>query len=131
MCDISFDGEYASVCVERDRRAKKPHRCEGCNAVILPGEVYCYISGVSDRRGFSERGCRDCAKTREAFGKDHHYAPSMDQLRETLRDCIAEGDPESLRWKVDLDALDARMEAAAVKRCVTKILVAFFERRSS
>jgi hypothetical protein len=129
MCEIYDDGNLADVYNTSERRAAKPHRCEACGTVILPGERYTYGSGVFDHRGFSERACLACAKVRKDFGAAHAYYPSFNELEQSLHDCIAEGDPESLAWKVPLDAMRARGEDYNVKRVATLAFVKLVEER--
>jgi hypothetical protein len=131
MCEIYDDGNRADVWTERTRRAAKPHRCESCGAVILPGERYRYGSGVHDHRGFSERGCTACAETHDAFGKAHHFCPAFEGLDDALVECIAEGDEESLAWKPHLEAILARFSTSSVARGVTKALVGWIEQREA
>lgn len=128
MCEIYDNDDCASVYREKQRRAIKPHICESCHVVILPGETYCYASGVYDHRGFSEIACSACAKTREEFGDAHDFYPSFPRLSDTLHECIAEGDPESLAWKPHYEAIMERYENAQINRVVTTAFVALVER---
>jgi hypothetical protein len=127
MCEISGDDEgTAYVYRVKERRAAKPHRCQACAAVILPGDRYCYGSGVSDHSGFSERACLDCAKIRKAFGEAHRYWPAFTDLSSVLHDCVRDGgpEPETIGWKRDLAAITERRDAAACARGAT---IAFAE----
>lgn len=132
MCEIGYDDDSgASTPVYRttERRAAKPHRCQACCAVILPGERYCYGSGVSEGSGFSERACLLCAKVRKDFAEAHDFCPAFQELGSALHECIAEGDPESLAWKPMLAGIRERQQTAQVQLMATKAIVGLLEPR--
>lgn len=66
-CDCDLD--YPDVYRERDRRARKGHRCSDCSGVISKGEVYTVISGLWDGSWSSYKRCQDCTTVLCDIGK--------------------------------------------------------------
>ncbi|MDL2267955.1 hypothetical protein LJC46_08235 [Desulfovibrio sp. OttesenSCG-928-G15] len=50
-----------------NRKARKEHKCFECGRKILPGEMYCYESGIWEGTPGSFKTCLDCASVREAL----------------------------------------------------------------
>ena len=59
MCMIG-DTEPWEFHAEKDRRARKPHRCGECNRTIEPGETYRYGSGKCDGWFSQWKTCQQC-----------------------------------------------------------------------
>lgn len=112
MCYVEFDNEVSAY-REELRKARKEHRCDGCGVRILPGEQYLSLFCVSDGEPMTSKTCKACDEIADRFAKEHHSGkPFPDGLQEIIENCIDEGDEDSLRWKVDLDAMNARRESA-------------------
>lgn len=59
MC---FDYDtYVTFQREEIRRARKPHRCDGCGRTIAPGETYIAQAGKFDSTFYTAAGCTRCA----------------------------------------------------------------------
>lgn len=113
MCDID-DGDRASVWCETWRKARKQHRCDGCGAAILPGERYIVHFSKYEGEVSSAKLCAACDLIRTQFAEAHgHVTPFPGTLRETLDNCIDDGDEESeQKWKPMLAEMDARRSTA-------------------
>lgn len=55
---------YCEVYTESVRKARKPHRCDGCGATIHPGTFYTSSSGIFEGEPFSGATCGSCELTR-------------------------------------------------------------------
>lgn len=62
MC---FDTERPDAYGEEIRKARKPHRCDGCQREILAGDLYVSGHGIFDGEAFSLKVCGACEHTRE------------------------------------------------------------------
>ena len=62
-------GDYDSCTVynEKDRKARKPHKCLECGRIIEPGEIYIYGSGIFDHAPFNHATCADCQSVIKEF----------------------------------------------------------------
>ena len=58
------DGEQPAVCTTKARKARKQHRCEECNGIIPPGELYEYTRGLWDGSWLEFRTCLPCKAAR-------------------------------------------------------------------
>lgn len=90
-----------------NRKARKSHECIECKGEIAPGEVYEFISGVFEGRGFSVKTCREC--------------DSIRRRALTESDCMIDECPDFgdlLRWmrEGDLDDLVAEFQANQQRR---------------
>ena len=45
-CVCDFDYDPPELYKQKDRRARKTHKCYECKSVISPGEMYVYTVGV-------------------------------------------------------------------------------------
>ena len=45
---------------ERDRKARKPHKCGECGSAIKPGESYWYATGRCEGDWFDAKVCQRC-----------------------------------------------------------------------
>jgi hypothetical protein len=78
MCSCDFDGEPYRVWKEKERRARKTHRCDECDGLIKPGEMYYWFRGFCD--SWEEwHVCLLC----EAIRRD--YCAPLGCLREELK----------------------------------------------
>jgi hypothetical protein len=124
MCEID-DGERCSVWSERQRRARKDHKCDTCDGMIGGGEIYILHFSVFDGRVSSGRICVECELAREEFASEHGgilWQP--ESFADALQECIAEGDtyeddagkrtvdPEDARWVAMLDEMMTRARVA-------------------
>lgn len=91
-CYCDFDP--ADVWNERNRRARKPHRCYECGDTIEIGEDYLYISYLFDGKWSHHKlcdGCEECWKIlreaghclligglQETWEETYQYAPKME-----------------------------------------------------
>lgn len=112
MCYIEFDNE-CSVYRNEQRTARKEHRCSTCGATIAKGDRYLNLFAKSDGQVYSERQCTACMEIAERFSKAHHnQTPFPSGLWDFIDQCVDEGDADSERWRIDLDAIAARRDAA-------------------
>lgn len=63
MCMTDYD--RPSVYSERERIARKDHKCGECGRTILKGEPYQFVSGVWDGRANSYKTCSHCCVVQE------------------------------------------------------------------
>lgn len=97
MCDLSYE-ETTKVWTQTWRRARKEHRCEGCQRAIKPGSRYCITFSVFDGYASSEKSCRPCTALAERFGKEHHLTPFASTLLEHLDECVSEEGSKAAHW---------------------------------
>jgi hypothetical protein len=110
MCEVDFSDSDETWYSEKQRKARKAHRCSSCCGAILPGMRYiAHVSG-GDGSITAEKMCAACLADRTVFAEAHHFAwctPSY--LPTLLAECIHDDDEESVRrWKPVLDAMKAR-----------------------
>lgn len=113
MCEIYDDGDYCTIWNERERKARKPHRCSCCRSTIQPGTVYIVHFSLFDGDATSEKMCVECVADRQAFADAHGgilFNPGSFLLR--LSDCISEGDEDDRRWVGMLDGIQRKRDAA-------------------
>jgi hypothetical protein len=111
MCDFYSGDEGAEVYAEKERKARKTHRCDGCQGTIKAGDVYTYYSGIYDHTPFHGHACGDCVKALDAFTDRHDGVPAYGALLDALQECIGEDGPTS--WAVPfLEGMQARASAA-------------------
>ena len=116
MCEVNYDDDVCSVFSETTPRARKPHRCDGCDAVIPVGTVHVRVFTVFDGDASSERECPACTKARVEFQKEHRFTSTPSSFGDFLETCIDEGEPGVERWIAMRDAIAARREAAEAVR---------------
>lgn len=59
---------------ETYHKARKPHKCDCCFKVIVPGERYLYQSGKWDGSFFTRAWCEDCADIANwYFSSDYNF----------------------------------------------------------
>jgi hypothetical protein len=108
MCFIDLDP--CEVWDERERKARKEHKCGACGKTIRVGETYLTHFSVFEGNANSEKMCFPCRDDRKQFADAHDgtlMTPSF--LRQMVAECISEGDEESERqWKPLLDRIDSR-----------------------
>jgi len=57
-------GEMPEAYKEKDRIARKPHKCCECGGGIAVGQIYSYASGVWEGQGESYKTCKPCHSMR-------------------------------------------------------------------
>ena len=109
MCYI--DLEPCEVWEERERKARKEHRCSCCHGAILAGQVYLVHFSVFEGTATSGKMCTACRDDRATFAADHDgtlctpsYFPQM------LRECIGEffDEADAAHWKAMLGRINGR-----------------------
>ena len=90
-CYCDYDpAEFLATYV---RKARKPHKCEACSAVISPGAQYEIVAGKWDGEFATFHTCMDCQRLRE-YVIAHvpcfcwSYQMLYDEARETLREYV-------------------------------------------
>lgn len=73
---------------EKDRIARKPHRCCECGRPIEVGEVYSYASGVWEGQGDSYKTCKPCRAMRELVYDWLDEYPPFGELREWVTETV-------------------------------------------
>jgi hypothetical protein len=117
MCEIDFgDGDPVYGFTQRQRKARKEHRCDLCRGAIPSGSTYFYASWIYDHRPDWEHVCAVCAADIEAFSKAHEGFFMADSFLHYLDECIAEGDEESEAWIPMRDRIHARCEETRAQR---------------
>jgi hypothetical protein len=109
MCYV--DLEPCKVWQERDRTARKRHRCDGCRGPILPGETYTAHFSVFEGRALSEKMCGGCDADRSEFAVAHEgMLCTPGDLRNMIRECMGESedDDERKKWQAMLDRIKSR-----------------------
>lgn len=115
MCDFGGGDERPEAYREQDRKARKPHVCDGCHGQIAIGESYTYYSGIHEGEPFYGHACALCVVSLDVFADLHDASPGYDQLWEALQECIADDGPTS--WAVP------HLEAMKVRRAVREAAV--------
>jgi hypothetical protein len=112
VCEWYGGDETAEVYNEVERKARKPHKCDGCGGKIAVGEKYTYYSGIYDHEPFHGHACAECVAALSEFGERHDGGhPAFSQLEESLDECVREDGPTS--WAIPyLEAMRARHVAA-------------------
>jgi len=100
-CDLYEDGP--SCFSEKNRVARKLHKCSECGRVIDPGETYHYESGVWDGTPLSFKTCADCYSLRREFFSTYEYG----SIWASFEEAVFEND-----GRFDQDALAALTPAA-------------------
>lgn len=127
MCQIVWDDEPAKFWADDRRRARKPHRCATCAAVIPPGADYIRHTSKFDDI-MSEALCLACDALMTEFGKAEGHPPrtTPGSLADYISACIDEDEdytwdeetderidgPEAARWRAMLGEIMARRLAA-------------------
>lgn len=106
MCFVDLDP--CEVWQERDRKARKEHKCSCCHRTIKPGEMYLVHFSVFEGNPESQKCCKECEADRAEFAKAHdgtlctpHHLPEM------VRSCIGEGDDDAA-WEAMLKRIENR-----------------------
>lgn len=76
---------------QKQRKARKEHKCCECGSLIKAGEVYMYSHGVWDGSGSSFKQCLDCSEVSNAAAasvEDPEEGPPFTGLREWLQESI-------------------------------------------
>lgn len=110
MCSLDLDA--APVWNEHAVFARKPHRCDCCNASIAPGVPYLRHSSLYDGSWRRESLCFPCWWSREVFADAHDGAPTPGYFWQALQDCVGENDDELDVWRQHLAALKRRWRTA-------------------
>lgn len=72
MCDLDFsDGEDPKFSRVENRKARKQHKCNTCNAPILPGSKYALLSYEINGSVDSQKSCEACWKDNQTFSAAH------------------------------------------------------------
>jgi hypothetical protein len=106
----SIDLEPCEVWNERERTARKVHRCGSCGGAIRKGARYLCTFYVFEGTARAEKSCATCARVADRFADEHGTKPTPESLRPMLDECIANED-EPLRWLPwlrDLKRMDKR-----------------------
>ncbi len=108
MCDIYDDLDCHRLVSEREHRARKLYRCDGCCGPIAPGRRYTRRASVYGDQMVVERLCRPCLLDSTRFAKEHGWAWLNDWL-EFLRECVVDdGAAADPRWRCALFRAEAR-----------------------
>lgn len=101
---------------QKERFARKDHRCCECVEVIPKGTLYLYSSGVWDGQGRSYKTCSPCAAVRQealtheaadmpecgpAFGALAEWLQDMFELPAGLKSEIIKAGGKLLGWAVE------------------------------
>lgn len=70
MCAIDDCDERVEVLREKDRAARKEHRCSECRRTIAPGETYHYEFGKLEGEAVTYRTCAHCMVARKWLHKN-------------------------------------------------------------
>lgn len=116
MCEIDMgDGEPIEGYTEKNRKARKEHRCTICGGRIASGERYAYRSGICDREPFSEKSCAACLDDDRQFSHAHHVSGVGGWLPDLLDECIAEREPGWEKWAAMRERMRSRRLPPAPK----------------
>jgi hypothetical protein len=107
MCEIS-SGDGPDVFVSETRRARKIHRCDGCDGLIKPGDIYRLEKDLVEGAWTTDKACLKCVEDCETFGDAHDAYPMTRYLGEALQRCVHEGGEDATKWQPMLDALKSR-----------------------
>lgn len=110
MCSIDLD--RCEVWSETPRKARKPHGCNGCGIVIVPGQPYLVHFNIYDGDPTREAMCFACWCAREQFADAHGQSIAPSILIEMLRECIGENDDEEDVWRPVLASVLSRYRVA-------------------
>ena len=76
---------------EKDRKARKTHKCTECFREIVKGEVYRECSGMCDGYFSRYKICSDCASLLDAyFCEGVTFEEMWDDMREHVRSCCGD-----------------------------------------
>lgn len=113
MCDLyDGDGDRCVIWDERQRTARKEHRCGTCGTTIKPGEKYVHHSSMFDGYWSRDQSCLKCNVARQRFGDEHHLTPAPSGFADALSDCIDEGPESARKWRPTLRAIHRRHPTA-------------------
>lgn len=107
MC--MYELEPCQVWREEPRKARKRHTCASCNIPIEPGTKYTSHFSVFDGEATTEALCLLCTKDRKKFADEHGQYMTPGSFPVMLNDCIWDSDPESKRWQVMQNRINARV----------------------
>lgn len=104
MCYV--DLEPCEVWNERQRKARKSHRCECCRGTIAAGEMYFAHFSVFEGDATNAKMCLRCNTDRDLFAAAHDgKLPTPGGFYAMLRECISENDPDDDRWRPMADRI--------------------------
>lgn len=109
MCYL--DLEPCEVFDERERRARKEHKCDCCHGLILKGQKYHSHFSIFENEITSEKICEKCYADREKFAKEHdNMRTTPGYTYEAITECYHESDGwrEKVKWKRILKRMDRR-----------------------
>lgn len=116
MCAIDFD-EYCSVWIDECRTARTPKTCRVCGMQIQPGDPYLHHRSLFDGEWTTEAACAPCTLVRNDFCDAHGVGLVPSGLFEFLRDCVVDGDEDSV-WRNHLAFIMRRQRRAKeLNRC--------------
>lgn len=111
MCFV--DLEPCEVWDERDRKARKEHKCSACGGKITVGSLYVVHFNVFEGEAKSDKMCKPCEAARREFAKDHDGMLCMPrELINMIRECIGEEGGEEFanpRWIELIAEMNARL----------------------
>lgn len=110
MCYIDVDS-YSEVWNERVVTARKEHRCDCCQGIIVPGAKYIRHFSIFEGEITSEKLCVDCDGDRQEFSKRHEYwTPSPGATRGLVKECLhaREDFSSMLLWARTLKRMEKR-----------------------
>ena len=73
-----------SAFTEKERKARKPHKCCECGHEITVGEKYQYVSGIWDGEPDSYKTCLSCVTLRGNYVCKAGYELAFGELREGI-----------------------------------------------
>jgi len=82
------DFEMPSAFTEKERKARKEHKCCECNQKINIGERYQYCSGIWDGRPDSYKTCLSCLTLRNDYIEKTGEDFCFEGLRESISDAF-------------------------------------------
>lgn len=82
------DYELPSCFAERNRVARKEHRCCECNSKISVGETYRYSSGVWDSQPSSYKTCLSCRELWDCLAEKNGEPLAFGDLKESISNCF-------------------------------------------
>ena len=108
MCDTNHYGPHVGSSTMR--RARVPHHCRECRALIAVGDQYQHETSLYDGGWSSWDSCAACAEMARAFVKAEGGRASWDigQLAETIIEC----DAVTEAMRPHLEAYSLRQEMA-------------------
>jgi hypothetical protein len=121
MCEIGDDDGYASVWSEKQRRARKQHRCTSCGGSIRPGDLYLNHFSIFEGDATSARLCAACDGSRDEFSHAHEGTLlHPETLLDSLVECVEQEPEMAPKWQPMIDAIRQRREETRAERDAEK-----------